>query len=68
MLGEHKFQVDDRPFVVEVIDSVADYVEYMKEIFDFSAVKGLLQGSAGQKPLKVLLNAMNGGKTRMHVK
>ena len=60
-LGVHKYQVDGRPFEVEVIDSVADYVDYMKEIFDFTAIKGLLQGSAGQKPLNVLINAMNGG-------
>ena len=37
-------------------------MEYMKEIFDFAAIKGLIQGSDGQKPLNVLMNAMNGGK------
>ena len=61
-LGVYEYQVDGRPFTVEVIDSVADYVAYMKEIFDFAAIKGLIQGSDGNKPLNVLINAMNGGK------
>lgn len=59
-LGTQQFQVDNKPFTVEVIDSVADYVSYMKEIFDFDAIKGLLHGSSGQKPLNVLINAMHG--------
>lgn len=59
-LGVYEYKVDGHPFTVEVIDSVADYVEYMKEIFDFAAIKGLIQGSDGQKPLNVLMNAMNG--------
>ena len=61
-LGVHQFTVDGQPFTVEVIDTVADYVDYMKEIFDFAAIKGLIQGSGGQKPLNVLINAMNGGE------
>lgn len=54
-------KVDHRPFTVEVMDSVADYVAYMKEIFDFAAIKNLLHGANGQ-PLKILINAMHGGK------
>lgn len=45
-----------------MVDSVADYVAYMKEIFDFNAIKGLLHGADGNPPLKVLINAMHGGK------
>lgn len=59
VIGKQEFLVDSRPFTVEVIDSVVDYVEYMKEIFDFRAIKDLLHGAAGQ-PLKVLINAMHG--------
>lgn len=56
-LGEQKFQVDGRQFTVQVIDSVADYVDYMKEIFDFSAIKSYLSSPG----VDVLLNSMNGG-------
>lgn len=46
---------------MEVVDSVAEYVAYMKEIFDFAAIKDLLHGANGP-PLKILINAMHGGK------
>lgn len=59
LIGKREFVVDSRPFTVEVIDSVEDYVEYMKEIFDFGIIKDILHGSKG-KPLKVLINAMHG--------
>ena len=61
------FQVDDKPFTVEVIDSVADYVEFMKEIFDFSAIKAILVGSEGRAPVPILLNGLNGGDFTKHV-
>jgi phosphoglucomutase len=47
---------------VEVIDSVNDYVSYMKEIFDFASIKALVQGTEQRKPFQVLIDAMNGGK------
>ncbi|XP_076462446.1 phosphoglucomutase-1-like [Babylonia areolata] len=53
----HKFQVSHGQFVVQVVDSVNDYVQKMKEIFDFQALKGLF---AGNYPLKMLLDSMNG--------
>lgn len=59
--GTQQFTVDDKPFTVEVTDSVQDYMDYMKEIFDFGAIKGLLSGSDGQPKLKVLINALSGG-------
>lgn len=34
----------------------------MKEIFDFELIKNLISG-VGQNPLKVLINAMHGGKS-----
>lgn len=59
-IGTQEFVVDGKPFTVEVVDSVKDYVQYMKEIFDFGAIKSLLHGSDGQPPLKVLIDAMHG--------
>ena len=43
------------------MDSVKDYAEYMKEIFDFDAIKKLITGADGKKPFNVLFNAMHGG-------
>jgi phosphoglucomutase len=47
---------------VEVIDSVADYVSLMKDIFDFKSLRDLLKGTEGQDPFRVLINSLNGGK------
>jgi len=58
-VGAQKFDVEGHTFVVEVVDSVQDYVELMKEIFDFDSLRNLIQGK-GQAPLKVLINAMHG--------
>ncbi|XP_012536221.1 phosphoglucomutase [Monomorium pharaonis] len=52
--------VNDKPFTVDIIDSVNDYVELMKEIFDFVSIRKLLQGSADRPAFKVLINSMNG--------
>lgn len=60
-------QVDGKPFRVDVIDSVKDYVELMKEIFDFGSIKKLLQGSDGKPAFQVLINAMNGGKHNVQI-
>lgn len=54
-IGTHQFTVDGNKFVVDVISSVSDYIALMKEIFDFSAIKGLIQGG-----FKVMLNAKSG--------
>ena len=59
--GTQQFTVDDKQFTVEVIDSVQDYMDYMKTIFDFDAIRSLLSGSGGQPKLKVLINALSGG-------
>ncbi|XP_052777352.1 phosphoglucomutase-1-like [Mya arenaria] len=55
VLGTQSFIVNGKPFIVNVVDSVKDYVEFMKEIFDFSAIKALLDSG-----LNVLINSMNG--------
>lgn len=42
---------------VEIIDSVADYVEFMKEIFDFGLIKSFLQSNP---KFKVLFDGLSG--------
>ncbi len=55
-LGEFNFQVDGRDFAVQVIDSVQDYLELMREIFDFDALKVFFKSG-----VKITVNALNGG-------
>lgn len=62
VIGSKTFQVDGRDFTVEVIDSVNDYLELMKSIFDFRKLKSLIVGSSERKPFKILINSMHGGK------
>lgn len=42
---------------VEIIDSVADYVEYMKEIFDFDLIRSFFKA---QPEFKVLFDGLSG--------
>ena len=56
-IGSSTVTVDGKDFTIDIIDSVSDYAEYMKEIFDFGAIKELL--SSG---LNILIDSMNGGK------
>lgn len=58
-VGTQNYNVDGRKFVLQVVDSVHDYVDYMKKIFDFPAIKAYLQD------VPVLINAMHGGKQFM---
>lgn len=57
VIGTNKFDVNGSPFVVDVIDAVANYVELMKEIFDFGKLKQFVSGS---KPLKMRIDGLNG--------
>nr|CAD7446098.1 unnamed protein product [Timema bartmani] len=59
-IGKQMFTVDGNPFTVEVIDSVEDYLQLMKEIFDFPSIKNLLKGGGAKKPFKILINSLNG--------
>lgn len=59
-IGVFNFTVDGKPFVVEVIDPVQDYVTYMKEIFDFPKIKALIQGTEHRKPFNILIDSMSG--------
>lgn len=45
---------------VLVIDSVEDYVQLMKSIFDFASIKEFFQSN---KDFKMLFDGMNGGKS-----
>lgn len=45
------------PLEVEIIDSTADYVEMLKDIFDFGLIKSFLES---HKDFKVLFDALNG--------
>lgn len=47
-------------FLVEIVDSVDVYLQLLRNIFDFSAIKSLLTGPA---QLKIHIDAMNGGET-----
>ena len=54
-VGTQSFKVDGKDFTVEVIDQVDDYLEMMKNIFDFDMIKQYL------KTNKILLNSLHGG-------
>ena len=47
--------MDGRDFEVEVISSLTDYVDLMKEIFDFPQLKEFL------KDFKLVVNGMHAG-------
>lgn len=59
-LGVNTYTVDGKEFVVEVIDSVAEYVSLMKDIFDFNSLRDLIKGTEGRDPFRVLINSLNG--------
>uniref|UniRef100_U5ELU3 phosphoglucomutase (alpha-D-glucose-1,6-bisphosphate-dependent) n=1 Tax=Corethrella appendiculata TaxID=1370023 RepID=U5ELU3_9DIPT len=60
-IGVNKFDVGGKEYTVEVIDSVADYVLLMKEIFDFDKLKDFVSGkSRGGNPLKMRIDSLNG--------
>lgn len=51
---------------MDVIDSVKDYCQLMKEIFDFNALKAMITGSTGQK-VTLLVNPLSGGECLFHL-
>ncbi|XP_051759611.1 phosphoglucomutase-like protein 5 [Ctenopharyngodon idella] len=58
-LGRHDFDLENKfkPFRVEIVDSVEIYLNMLRTLFDFSAIKSLL---TGPKQLKIRIDAMNG--------
>ncbi|XP_064546347.1 phosphoglucomutase [Drosophila montana] len=59
-VGVSSFDIGGKPFVVEVIDAVADYVRLMQEIFDFAKLRDFVSGKSTGKPLKMRIDSMNG--------
>ncbi|XP_039535811.1 phosphoglucomutase-like protein 5 [Pimephales promelas] len=58
-LGRQDFDLENKfkPFRVEIVDSVEIYLNMLRGIFDFGAIKSLL---TGQNQLKIRIDAMNG--------
>jgi len=54
-IGEHEFQIEDRNFNIQIIDSVQDYSDLMKNIFDFDALRAYFKSGT-----KITVNALNG--------
>lgn len=59
-VGVSTYDIAGKPFVVEVIDSVANYVRHMEEIFDFAKLRDFVSGKSTGKPLKMRIDSMNG--------
>jgi phosphoglucomutase len=59
-LGVQKFG----DLVVEIVDSVKDYVSYMKEIYDFEVIRTYRKENPS---FKVLIDAMHGGEKILFV-
>ena len=57
-VGVQQFKINDRDFEVEVVDSLNDYVDLMKSIFDFDVIRNYL------KSTKILINSLHGGKMK----
>lgn len=54
-VGESHFQIGNRDFTVQVIDSVQDYLELMKQIFDFDALRSFFKSG-----VRITVDALNG--------
>lgn len=55
-IGTNTYTVDGASFTIEVIDSVKDYLQLMKEIFDFDKISNFIKS----KQLKMLIDSMSG--------
>ncbi|AQZ17750.1 PGM1 (YKL127W) and PGM2 (YMR105C) [Zygosaccharomyces parabailii] len=56
VLGEQQLG----PLVVDVVDTTAAYVSFMKEIFDFDLIKKFVEEQRSTKNWKLLFDALNG--------
>lgn len=59
-IGNNAYNVNGKSFIVDVVDSVDNYVSLMKEIFDFEKLKNFVSGKKTGTPLKMRIDAMNG--------
>uniref|UniRef100_A0A8V0YJR4 Phosphoglucomutase 5 n=1 Tax=Gallus gallus TaxID=9031 RepID=A0A8V0YJR4_CHICK len=59
-LGRQEFDLENKfkPFRVEIVDSVDIYLNLLRNIFDFNAIRNLL---TGPNQIKIRIDAMNGG-------
>lgn len=60
-IGVNEFNLNGTQFTVEIIDSVSDYVQLMKEIFDFDRLRAFVSGKKTGSPLKLRIDSLNGG-------
>lgn len=51
-------------FIVEIVDSVEVYLNLLRGLFDFGAIKGLL---TGPDQLKIRIDAMHGGRVKCQI-
>ena len=65
VVGTREFDIEGNPFTLQILDPVQDYLEYMKEIFDFPSIRDFLSGAGGKPPLKVIMNALHGGRLKI---
>lgn len=56
----NEYTVQGKPFRVDVIDSVQNYLELMREIFDFDVLRKYVSGAAGGKALRMRIDSMSG--------
>ncbi|XP_021387429.2 phosphoglucomutase-like protein 5 isoform X1 [Lonchura striata] len=58
-LGRQEFDLENKfkPFRVEIVDSVEIYLNLLRSIFDFNAIRNLL---TGPNQIKIRIDAMNG--------
>ena len=61
-IGSQTWEVEGHTFTVTIKDSVEDYTQLMKEIFDFDLLKKLINGTDDQPPFKFVASAMHGGE------
>jgi phosphoglucomutase len=64
-LGTHTYTVElaggkQSTFTVEIVDSVEDYVQLLRTIFDFESLRSLLTGTNGYRKFNVVFDSMNG--------
>ncbi|XP_059615933.1 phosphoglucomutase [Phlebotomus argentipes] len=59
-IATNTYQIAEKTFTVDVVDSVANYVALMRDIFDFEKLRNLVTGKVTGKPLKMRIDAMNG--------
>lgn len=66
-IGVNEFNLNGTQFTVEIIDSVSDYVQLMKEIFDFDRLRAFVSGKKTGSPLKLRIDSLNGGNLSLAI-